>query len=206
MVDNVIVCQELLHSIKRRQGRREVMVLKLDLAKEYDKLEWSFIHDMLLDASLLTNLIAIIIKCITSWYCRLLWNGEVTDPIQPSYQLHQGDLMSPYLFVLCMEKFAQWIESKKESNAWKPIKASRRGPNLSHLFFVDDVLLLTEATENQVDLIKHGLEQFCSVLGQWVSSEKSHLFFSLNVTKEEATNFSTSLGVPQIDDLGKYLG
>lgn len=47
MVDNVIICQELLHSVKRKQGRRGEMVLKLDLAKAYDRLEWSFIQDML---------------------------------------------------------------------------------------------------------------------------------------------------------------
>lgn len=39
MIDNVIICQELLYSIKRKQGSRGAMVVKLDLAKAYDKLE-----------------------------------------------------------------------------------------------------------------------------------------------------------------------
>lgn len=95
---------------------------------------------------------------------------------------------------------------KNGSNAWKPIKACRRGPNFSHLFFVDDILLFADATEGQVDLIKHGLEQFCSISRQHVSFEKSHMFFSSNVTKEEAVDLSNRLRVPRTDDLGKYLG
>lgn len=45
----------------------------------------------------------------------------------------------------------------KCAKLWKPIKASRKGPAISHLLFVDDVLLFTEATDDQVDLIKSGL-------------------------------------------------
>lgn len=114
MIDYLIVCQEILRFIKRRQWSKGAMVLKLDLEKAYDRLQWSFIHDILLDAGLPTNLIAIIMKCITICYYKLLWNDEAIDPMQPSCRLRQGDLISPYLFVLCMERFAQWIESKKD--------------------------------------------------------------------------------------------
>lgn len=110
MVDNVIVCQELINTIQRKQGRKGAMVIKLDLAKVYDSLKWSFIQDTLDDAGLPPTLVAVIMKCITSGYYRVLWNGEATDPIFPSQGLRQGDPLSPYLFVLCMERLAQWIE------------------------------------------------------------------------------------------------
>lgn len=166
MINIVIVCQELLHSIKRKQDRRGAMVLKLDLAKAYDQLELPFIHEIQLDADLPTSHAAIIMKCITGGCCRLLWNGKATDPIQPSHGLRQGDPLSTYLFVLFMERFAQWIELKKTSKEWRSIRASRWRPSFSHLFFADDVVLFVEATKDQADLIKQGLEEFCFASGQ----------------------------------------
>lgn len=67
------------------------MVVKLDLEKAYDRLEWPFVEDTLVDADLPPHLISIIMKCITATCCRLLWNGEVTDPIRPTRGLRQGD-------------------------------------------------------------------------------------------------------------------
>lgn len=49
--------------------------------------------------------------------------------------------MSPYLFVLCMEKLVIFIQQKVQSKLWKPVQVSRGGPNISHLFFADDCLL-----------------------------------------------------------------
>lgn len=119
------------------------MVLKLDLSKAYDHLEWSFIQDTLEDAGLPPNIVAVIIKRVTSGDCRILWNGKTTGPIQPSRGIRQGDPLSPYLFVLCTERLAQWIEREKESNIWRLLKASRDGPKFSHLYFTDDVFLFS---------------------------------------------------------------
>ena len=42
-VDNVIIAQEIIHSLGKKRGRTGYMALKIDLEKAYDKLEWSFI-------------------------------------------------------------------------------------------------------------------------------------------------------------------
>ena len=38
-IDNVIIAQELIHSIQRKKGRIGQFILKLDLEKAYDRLE-----------------------------------------------------------------------------------------------------------------------------------------------------------------------
>jgi hypothetical protein len=38
-IDNVIITQELIHSIQRKKGRIGQFILKLDLEKAYDRLE-----------------------------------------------------------------------------------------------------------------------------------------------------------------------
>ena len=44
---NVVVAQELIHSLDKKKGRVGFMAIKVDLVKAYDHLEWSFIHNIL---------------------------------------------------------------------------------------------------------------------------------------------------------------
>lgn len=134
-IDNVLICQEIIHSIQKKSGARGAMIIKLDLEKTYDILEWTFNEDTLLDAGLPRHLINVIMNCIPSGFCRLLWNGELTELFQPSRGLRQGDPLSSYLFVLCMERLAQWINAQHHSGRWLPIRASRSGLAFTHLQF-----------------------------------------------------------------------
>lgn len=109
-------------------------------------------------------------------------------------------------FVLCMERLAHWIEACVQGGAWKPVKASRNGPCISHLFFADDIMLFAEASEDQEALIRTGLQYFCLASGQKVNFQKSTVFFSLNVSNEVANDLSQNLGIAITQDIGKYLG
>ncbi|KAL8129329.1 LOW QUALITY PROTEIN: hypothetical protein V2J09_018484 [Rumex salicifolius] len=54
ITDNIIVVQELVHSMKRKTGRKGWMLLKLDLEKTYDRIIWDFIEDTLPSESQMT--------------------------------------------------------------------------------------------------------------------------------------------------------
>lgn len=112
----------------------------------------------------------------------MLWNGEALEEFSPSRGIRQGDPLSPYLFVLCIEKLFQMINLEVEEGTWRPIKFVRGGPALSYLAFADDVLLFAEASEEQVLLITKTLDLFCRCLGQKISESKSRIYFSNNVS------------------------
>ena len=118
-IDNAIIAQEVIHSISKKRGKVGYMVLKIDLEKAYDKLEWSFISDMLFRVNPPLDLIEVIMSCVSMVVSTsIMVNGEALDPIYPSRGIRQGDPLSPYLFILCMDFLGQLIEEKCSNKLW----------------------------------------------------------------------------------------
>lgn len=83
---------------------------------------------------------------------------------------------------------------------------SRQGPGLHYLFFVDDLLIFSEAKEDQLVCIKEGLDHFCSCSGQRVNYLKSSMFVSPNINALEAERLSNIMEIPLKKKIRKYLG
>ena len=56
------------------------MVIKIDLEKAYDRLEWSFIREVLHATNFPQDLIQIIMSCVLSTSTSILFNGGILDP------------------------------------------------------------------------------------------------------------------------------
>ncbi|KAG7551702.1 Ribonuclease H domain [Arabidopsis thaliana x Arabidopsis arenosa] len=205
-IDNIVVVQEAVHSMRRKKGRKGWMLLKLDLEKAYDRIRWDFLEETLLTAGLSVEWTNRIMACVTGPSMRILWNGEQTDAFKPARGLRQGDPLSPYLFVLCLERLCHMIEVEVGRKTWTPISISRGGPKLSHVCFADDLILFAEASVSQVRVIRRVLEKFCLASGQKVSLEKSKIFFSSNVSREMEGLITAESGIGSTRELGKYLG
>ncbi|XP_019094473.1 PREDICTED: uncharacterized protein LOC109129898 [Camelina sativa] len=205
-VDNIVVVHEVVHSMRRKKGRKGWMLLKLDLEKAYDRVRWDFLEETLVAAGLPANWVTRIMAGVTEPSMSLLWNGERTDSFTAARGLRQGDPLSPYLFVLCLERLCHQIEAAVGRGDWKPIAVSRGGPKLSHVCFADDLILFAEASVAQVRLIRGVLESFCLASGQKVSLEKSKIYFSNNVSREMEQLISAESGIGSTRELGKYLG
>ncbi|GLT50394.1 hypothetical protein SLA2020_238810 [Shorea laevis] len=205
-VDNIIVTQEAVHSMKRLKGGRGTMILKVDLHKAFDSIDWGFLRQVLLDFNFPLQLVNLIMFSVTSVQLGILWNGEPLPWFSPHRGLRQGDPLSPYLFILVMEKLAQMIQRRVDSKAWKPLSLSRGGVSISHLFYADDLMLFAQASGAQLDVILECLDQFAKSSGLILNLQKSKLFFSPNVQPAMANALSARCGIPLSSDLGVYLG
>lgn len=72
--DNVLLVQELVHDINRRTRGGNV-VLKLDMAKAYDRMSWSFILQMLRCFGFFDRWISLIKRAIYGPWFSILVNG-----------------------------------------------------------------------------------------------------------------------------------
>lgn len=153
ITDNIVIVQEVIHTMRRKQGSKGYMAIKIDFEKAYDRLDWSFIRDTLLQMNIPLLLVNIIMECVTTASLKVLWNGEPSDSFKPTRGIRQGDPLSPYLFVMCMERLYQTIEEAIVAKKWKPIRASRDDPVLSNLFFANNIILFAEAMVEQAMVI-----------------------------------------------------
>ena len=165
-VDNTIIVQELIHTMDKTKGRGGYMALKIDLEKAYDKLEWSFIKDILIRFNLSRKLIDLIMSCIFSVSTSLLFNEGALEHFLPVRGIRQGDPLSPYIFVMCMDYLGQLIQERYEDKSWILVKASWRGLAFSHLFFADDLVLFAKTNMENCLVIREVLDEFCSQSGR----------------------------------------
>lgn len=70
--DNIILAQEIFHSMRNKRGKKGWMAIKLDLEKSYDRLSWPFIKETLVDIGFPVKFINLVWHCISSPRMRML--------------------------------------------------------------------------------------------------------------------------------------
>lgn len=73
-------------------------------------------------------------------------NGRPGETVVPTRGLRQGDPLSPYLFLLCVEGLSSLLEKAREKKELKGVSMARGGTNITHLLFADDYLIFGKAS------------------------------------------------------------
>lgn len=109
--ENIILGQEILHSMKAKRGRKGLAALKLDMAKVYDKMEWGFILQVLRCFRFRKRWIGWVQQSISTVSFSMLLNGSPHRFFSPSQGLRQGDPLYPFLFILGSEVLSRLLIS-----------------------------------------------------------------------------------------------
>jgi len=90
-----------------------------------------------------------IIWSVTSVRYRVLINGKPRGLIVPERGLRQGDLLSPYLFIMCTEVLITNIRKAEQEKILMGMKVAQASLSISHLLFADGSLFFCKATKEQ---------------------------------------------------------
>ena len=135
-----------------------------------------------------------------------LVNGRATDFFQASRGLRQGCPLSPLLFLLIVEGFSRLIKELSEHGEIVGIEVAA-GIFITHLLFVDDILLFGGSTLREWQAIKNALDVFCDASGMSISPSKSHFYQSrLDPNELEDLHLLFSIDYLPLDHGFRYLG
>ena len=134
---------------RKTKGRKGLCAIKLDMSKAYDRVEWAFLARIMVRMGFDKQWIDRIQRCITSVSYSFIINGKKKGLVAPSRGLRQGDPISPYLFLLCVDAFSLLLSRRADEKKIHGVQIYKRAPPISHLFFAEDSVLYVRANSTE---------------------------------------------------------
>lgn len=151
------------------------MILKIDIRKAYNSLEWEFIDKVVSAWGIFISFQSFIQSCTSTLTYSILVNGKVSRPIILGRGLRQGDPMSLHIFILC-SKILTRLFFKGEAGHIHKIKICEEAPAILHLLYVDDLLIAYSALEQDTTFMLECFKKYCCYSSQRANLE--NLIFS----------------------------
>ncbi|KAL0310468.1 UNVERIFIED_CONTAM: hypothetical protein Scaly_2925500 [Sesamum calycinum] len=202
--DNILLAQELLSGYNQKKLPPRCTV-KVDLQKAYDMVDWDYLLAVLRLFKFPNRFIMWIEQCITTASFSISLNGSIHGFFSSSRGLRQGDLISPYLFVLVMESLHLIIKSKVTTDTTFQYHWRCKELGIVNLCFADDLLLFCKADPQSVTVLHRILQEFKDLAGLQANAQKSQVLLSKTTDpmKQQILNI---LGFPQGTFPVRYLG
>jgi len=177
------------------------------MEKTYDRLEWDFILKCLQEIRFHLVWNKWIMECISSVSYSIIVNGGPNGLSTLRGGIRQGDSLSPYIFILCIEVLNHMLfKEAMNRKSWIGVKICPKAMTISCLHFADDCLLFCKTTSNDCSKLKNILDHFSTILGQLINYRKSAPAFSRNASTAQKQVVIGLLHIIRRESLGRYLG
>ena len=142
---------------------------------------------------------------VTSVSYSFLINDGLQGRVIPSRGLHQGDPLSPYLFILCTEVLSGMCMKAQEVGLIPGVRVARNSPPINHLLFVDDTMFFTRSDHASCSNLLALLARYEKASGQCISLNKSAITFFSKTPMLAKDRVKLSLGIKKEGGIGKTL-
>ncbi|KAL4349014.1 hypothetical protein GQ457_17G008850 [Hibiscus cannabinus] len=140
--DSILVAHEIVHTLHTSVSQSsQGAVFKLDMEKAFDRVEWPFLKAIMLRLGFAPSWVNLIMRCVSSVSSRVHVRGALSEAFRPQRGLRQGDPLSPFLFLFCMEGLSAALAEAQHEGRLLGVCASKHGPPVNHLLFADDSLV-----------------------------------------------------------------
>lgn len=177
ITDNVMLTQAIIHGIDKENKGGNV-VLKLDIAKAYDRLSWSFLIKVLNKFGFNNEWTDLIWRNISNVWYSIIINGTRHGFFTSTQGLKQGDPISPSLFIIFAEVLSRALNSLVYHDNFIPFSMHKNGPQITHLAYADDIVIFSSGISKSVKLIMTHINNYENMSGQKVNKDKSFFLTS----------------------------
>lgn len=203
LVENTSLAGELVQGYHKNTGTKRITI-KVDIAKAFDTLSWSFLFSCLQSLNIPEKLLSWLKACICTTNFTVGYNGYVHGYFKGTRGLRQGDPLSPYLFVIAMNNLSLMLNRAAREMKFK-YHLKCQPSKLTHLSFADDLLIFIDGSLASVQAVLQVLREFELRSGLAVSVQKSS-FFASGMTEAETDLIKFSTGMPMGTLPVRYLG
>ena len=109
--------------------------------------------------------------CVQSTSFSVLVNGSPSNFFRASRGLRKGFPLSPFLFLIIANYLSRIIQHPKREGSFKGIRINNT-VELSHIMFVDDVVILEEGTRGDLKEAEKILDLYKKATGMHINMEK----------------------------------
>uniref|UniRef100_A0A0V0H3R1 Putative ovule protein n=1 Tax=Solanum chacoense TaxID=4108 RepID=A0A0V0H3R1_SOLCH len=152
------------------------VVVKLDMAKAYDRVDWIFLTKVLRKFGFSEMIIDMIWRLISGNWYSIMINGQAHGFFHSSRGLKQGDPLSPTLFVIAAEVLSRNLNNLNEHESFKGFGMPKWSPKINHLAYADDTILFGSAERQSVIKMMNVLKEYERVSGQMINKDKSFFY------------------------------
>jgi exonuclease III len=192
ITDNILLVQEALHSSILRKDKG--MIIKLDLANAFDRVNHSFLFEVMKKFGFDQAFVSWIKACIGSPWIAPMVNGRVTKFFQASRGLRQGCPLSPLLYAIQASVLSYQLWNSQAQGILQGLRIAQGVKDMNHAQFADDTLLLGGASSIIAKQFKEELEAYTTVSGSEISKAKCKIY-GWNITPNEMLGIARVLGM-----------
>ncbi|KAJ4787969.1 RNA-directed DNA polymerase (reverse transcriptase)-related family protein [Rhynchospora pubera] len=206
ITDSVLLVKEILHSFKSSRFNKQAFMLKADITKAFDKLDWEFLRYAMLTLNVPTKIVDLMLYSFKNAKVTIQINGTGDGFIKPTRGLRQGCPMSPYCFIMVMEMLTRKLKQAQSMGHIQGVKLAQTCPILTHVIYADDLILLGNATGDEVQQMSNIMENFANVSGLMINPVKSKLWFSKKCSDQAMQSVKDGLRADLAGQEERYLG
>jgi hypothetical protein len=159
--DNFKYIQRAAVQIRKRKIPK--LLLKLDIAKAFDTVAWSFILDVMQVMGFGTCWRRWMVVLLSTASSNILLNGRPGPPIKHRRGVRQGDSLSLMLFIIAMEVLSHLFTKARQHGVLRSMSSD--GIKFQCSVYADDVILFAHPDAHEATAIKEILQIFADSVG-----------------------------------------